>query len=237
MLSVVVAVHNAREYLELCLQSLVAHSKHLSEIVLVDDASSEETRSFIDGLRMDESLPIRLIKTRNPAHSWTNHSWNMGVQLATQPFVALVNSDVIVEENWDTPLIELLSEGFDCACPYLKTTSKPIKLLPYIEAIDPHMLQGSAFMFDNPRHLYDSPFPIPDFLTHWYGDRYLADYWNSENGIGFAPESLIAHAISKSSPQTPEYKAIISKDLINYENYTDTEETKVREHLGLLNES
>lgn len=232
MLTVIVPVHNALPHLKQTLNSLFTNSTVLSELVVVDDYSKTPTQNYI---RSITSPDIRVTLTRNPTHSWTNASWNTGVQLSTTPYIAILNSDILLSPDWDTHLLTTLQD-YDCACPYIEHNGQPAKLLPIIEEIDPDMIQGSCFMFRNPKHLLYSPFPIPSFLKHWCGDRYLADFWNSDmgEGIGFNPRAVIQHAVSQSAKtvKTNQYLEVIEQDVIAYENYTGKKETVVRREMG-----
>lgn len=145
-LSIVIPVFNALESLQITLKSVINNTDNLYEIILVDDYSDEPTRAFIDGLRLEDSLNCRLVKTRNPKHSWTNASWNIGVALATGEVIAILNSDISVSPHWDTELIKVLREH-TIACPYEIRNGELQKLDPLIERVDPGMLKGACYMF------------------------------------------------------------------------------------------
>jgi len=229
MLSVVIPIHNALPFLKKTLQSVLNTTDNLSELILVDDASDEETRVFIDTLRIAPGSPIRLIKTRNPEHSWTNASWNIGVKLATQRYIAVLNSDITLSPSWDTHLIELLRD-YSVACPQLSPTQK---LSPIIEEIDPGMIQGACFMFE--RDEKDYFFPGLLSATHWYLDRYIAKIANEYlSGVGFSPSAIISHAVSQSAKTTKpeEYDNVIKKDLFAWESFTGEREVVVRREMG-----
>jgi glycosyltransferase involved in cell wall biosynthesis len=220
-LSIVIPVFNAVEHLRITLQSVVNHTDNLYEIILVDDYSDEPTRAFIDGLRLNDDLDCRLIKTRNPRHSWTNASWNMGVSLATGDYIAILNSDISVSRHWDTALIKQLDTA-TIACPYEKKPDGSLqKLDPVIEKVDPKMLKGACFMFQA-QYKFDWLFPIPPYLTHWCGDNYLADRANRVNGVKFTEGATITHAITQSGRliKPEEYNRVCKQDVINYQVFS-----------------
>lgn len=215
-LSVVIPVYNALDCLKETLISVTYSTANLSEIILVDDHSREDTREFIETLRMGESLDIRLIKTRNPKHSWTNASWNMGVKLATQPYIAILNSDIILSSAWDDHLIASLQNQPTptIACPFEDRNGKLIKLDSLIEKHRPDMIAGSCFMFT--KESAKQLFPIPENLVHWCGDNYLAD----RSKVVFNKRATITHKISQSVRTIPPevYYPLVRKDVLSYQS-------------------
>lgn len=237
-LSIVIPVFNAFESLKITLQSVINNTDNLYEIILVDDFSDAPTRDFIDGLRLEDDLKCRLIKTRNPEHSWTNASWNMGVKLATGDYIAILNSDVSVSAHWDSALIEQLKTA-TIACPYEKKANGSLqKLDPIIEKVDPLMIKGACFMFES-QYKHDWLFPIPSYLTHWYGDRYLADRANRIKGVKFTYGAMITHAITQSGKLVKPklYLDTIYQDLLNYESFSGKDESLIKEELDKQRQS
>jgi glycosyltransferase involved in cell wall biosynthesis len=227
MLSIVLPVHNALDSLKITLESLI-QIPELSQLIIVDDYSSAPTKEFIESLVIAPNKNVHLIKVRNDSHSWTNASWNKGVELATRPYIAVCNSDVTF--NNFPPLQRLLSYS-TIACPYMQLSNNRLQRLdPLIERIDPFMIQGAFFVFK----LIDKDlFPVPPSLVHWYGDRYLADKANSLYGVSFSPVSTITHGVSHSAKEIPSdvYNERIFQDLLAYEALTGKDESLVREQI------
>lgn len=216
--SVVIPVFNSLNTLQKTIQSVLNNSDHLFELVLVDDFSDQPTQDFINSLQLDPKLEVRVTKTRNPKHSWTNASWNMGVRLATGDFIAVLNSDITVSPHWDTNLISMLDKKHcSIACPLEQRGSKQITLDPIIEKVDPHMIKGACFMFR--RQETKKLFPIPQELTHWCGDNWLADRANEARGVAFCAGAIITHAITQSGKLIDKklYHQITYNDVIAYQ--------------------
>lgn len=212
-------VFNALESVKKTLQAIVTNTDNLYEIIIVDDFSEEETRAFIDGLRLDDALEVRLVKTRNPRHLWTNASWNEGVFLATGDYIAVINSDIWVPRGWDTELMRLL-DGKHCsiACPLERKGESQIALDPLIEKVHPGMIKGACFMFR--RQETKKFFPIPEGLTHWCGDNYIADRaWEKGKGVTFCGGAIITHYITQSGRliDPEEYKKVCYNDVMQYQ--------------------
>jgi glycosyltransferase involved in cell wall biosynthesis len=202
----------------------------LYELIIVDDNSHEETRSFIDGLRMADNgkaSKVRLTKTRNVGHCWTNHSWRIGAKLATGDYIAICNSDIVFSDHWDSYLIDTLKTS-TIACPYEMKNGVLIDLDPTIKKIDPLMLKGPCFMFRTEDR--DDLFKFPDDIVHWYGDRAIADIANKKmSGVSF---NILAHIVHKTTSSGrlvdhDEYKRRIIADLKAYEKWSGRDESLI----------
>lgn len=229
--SIVIPVFNAVESLKLTLQSVINNTWGDFEVILVDDYSDEETRHFIDILHFDDSLNIRLIKTRNCKHSWTNASWNAGVALASGDYIAILNSDVTVSKNWNYYLRKTLCEA-TIACPMEETDKGAIDLDPVVKLVDAKMLKGACFMFE--RIDLELLFPIPNCLVHWCGDNYLADIANKERGVKFNPDATITHGITHSGRLIDKttYLKTCRKDVLTYQQMSGRDMSLVLKHMG-----
>ncbi len=96
--SVVIATHNRREALEVAIDSILSQSRPPSEIIIVDDASDDDTASFLESLgRFCGVISIKLHLLSN--NSGVSHCRNLGAQSATSPWLAFLDSDDTWEPN------------------------------------------------------------------------------------------------------------------------------------------
>ncbi|MFD7668421.1 glycosyltransferase family 2 protein [Streptomyces sp. NPDC059788] len=97
-MSVIIPAYNARDSLELCLLSL-AHQQaggavYTTEVVVVDDGSSDDTGKMVAGLAT--GLDIRYVhEPRTPA-SGRARARNIGLEAATGDLVVLLDADQVV---------------------------------------------------------------------------------------------------------------------------------------------
>lgn len=104
--SVVIVTYNNRNEIDACLRSLGAHSPG-AEIVVVDNMSSDGTADYIRGAYPS----VRLIESgRNDGFG---AGVNRGVRESHGAYVAVLNPDVEVQENWLQPLIDTLASHPD----------------------------------------------------------------------------------------------------------------------------
>jgi glycosyltransferase involved in cell wall biosynthesis len=219
-LSVIIPVFNYSP--QETIQSILK-TPELKELIIVDDCSTDpETVNFLNNLRLDPKLNINLIKVFLPKHSWTNNAWNVGVEHATQDYIAILNSDIILPEDWATTLIPHLN-NYTIVCPSLPGSP----LLPIIKEIDSKMIQGCCFMFKKED---DFLFPAPPTLKHWFFDRLLADRANAVNRVLISPTVIVTHKHSSSSPtKSLEYWKIVLDDAYQYEKITGKDESRIKE--------
>ena len=91
-ISVVIPVYNALSDLKVCLASLERTASGLYELILVDNASGDKTRRFLDGLK-----GVRVL--RNRSNLGFSKAVNMGLRAAQGEYLTVINSDVAFFEG------------------------------------------------------------------------------------------------------------------------------------------
>ena len=106
--SVIVCVYNRGTEVQGCLDSLLAMDHQDFEIVLVDDASTDDTPRQLEAFR--ETHPDKPITiTRNERNLGVSGARNAGLRVARGEFVFFTDSDCIVDRGWLTTLLHVLS--------------------------------------------------------------------------------------------------------------------------------
>jgi GT2 family glycosyltransferase len=102
--SVVILNFNGRKYLEQFLPSVVAATYSNMEIIVADNASTDDSLPFVRGAYPS----IRIIElTRN--HGYAG-GYNQALKQVQSDYYVLLNSDVEVEPGWIEPVIELMEK-------------------------------------------------------------------------------------------------------------------------------
>lgn len=97
-IDVIIPVYNALEDLKQCLKSIDrCLEKSLNQIIIVDDASDEETACWLD-LYAHRHSNVLLI--RNQDNEGFTKSCTRGIVASKTPFFVLLNSDTIVSHGW-----------------------------------------------------------------------------------------------------------------------------------------
>jgi glycosyltransferase involved in cell wall biosynthesis len=93
--SVVISVRNVEKHISKCVEALLDQSFRDFEIVLVDDASEDNTTKII------KSFDDKRIKVvRNMKHSGIAKSRNRGLKICSGKFVFFTDGDCIVSRDW-----------------------------------------------------------------------------------------------------------------------------------------
>lgn len=144
-LSAVVVTHNSARVIQDCLESVRRHLPD-SEIVVVDNASKDETR-----IRCEETVGTTLV--RNSANLGFGRACNQGAEAASGSHVLFLNPDVeLLEANVANVWVELAEEPFGLVGPLFGdgVSAGPLLLRDNYWPID---VLGHAFGPLRPREL------------------------------------------------------------------------------------
>lgn len=100
---IVVPIYEARQDVQLCVESVLRHANGDWRLILVDDASADE--ALLDFLRRTAEEHPRVVLLRNQTNSGFVVSANRGMRAAHGRDVLLLNSDTIVTEDFLSKLI------------------------------------------------------------------------------------------------------------------------------------
>jgi GT2 family glycosyltransferase len=109
--AVVILNWNGKKFLEQFLPSVIQYSKEVAEIVVADNASSDDSVSFIKANFPDVRLII------NQFNGGFSKGYNEALKQIDAEYYVLLNSDIEVTENWIDPVIRLMdSDPMIAAC-------------------------------------------------------------------------------------------------------------------------
>lgn len=93
LISVIVPVYNIKEYLERCVDSILAQTWENLEVLLVDDGSTDGTEKLVDRMKEKDGR-IRIFHKENGGSSSAR---NLGIREARGEYLGFVDSDDFVE--------------------------------------------------------------------------------------------------------------------------------------------
>lgn len=102
-ISIVVPVFNQLHFTKICLESLMATLHGETEIVVIDNGSSDGTSEYL-------SAYSNIIKITNSANLGCAAAWNQGVAASHSPWIAILNNDIILTVNWLEGLLDFAEE-------------------------------------------------------------------------------------------------------------------------------
>lgn len=228
-LSVVLASYNALDKMKETLQSLEENTYNDYELIIVDDISEEHVQKYIK--QYQPSRPnIKVKRTVVPKKKYTNGVWNLGVQLATGNYIAIINNDITFSKNWDLPLMATIAEeGTLLANPWQTDpwTSKPYDIDPLAGC----QIRGACYMLPA-RHAKQNVFPIPKDIIFWFGDNWVEE--KCKPHIKFVEESTIFHNLSVASNEENKKTNnslywIARGDAFAFEHHTGIDTSRLRD--------
>lgn len=112
--SVIIPAYNAVEYLKRCLPALRENDLDNVEVIIVDDASSDNLEGFLESSRhLSWVRVLRCARRGGPAAAR-----NLGASQASHPFLFFLDADVVLPHNcirWMRESIDLYSHREDVA--------------------------------------------------------------------------------------------------------------------------
>lgn len=109
LVSVIVLTYNNLEFTRACLKSLELHSHYPNwELVLVDNASSDDTPEFLRAYAQDRSWVKLILNDENTGFAAGN---NLGLQAAEGEYLVVLNNDTYVTDGWILDLIRHLKRN------------------------------------------------------------------------------------------------------------------------------
>lgn len=102
--SVVVPTFNRKQTLKTCIDSLLKNNFNDFEVIVVNDASTDKTKKYLNSIKSNKVKVIHNKKNLGPSESR-----NIGVKKAEYDIVVFIDDDCVADENW----IANLTKGFN----------------------------------------------------------------------------------------------------------------------------
>ena len=108
-ISIIISVYGQLEHTKRCLHELekTLSDKIRYEVIIIDDASKDETKEFLQTL----DRPFRIFFNENNQGFAKNN--NLGAEEARGEYLCLLNNDVFVQGNWLMPMLQVFKEKKD----------------------------------------------------------------------------------------------------------------------------
>jgi GT2 family glycosyltransferase len=100
---IVIPVWNMKKLTEQCVDSIARHTDFPYRLIIVDNASGEETRAYLDSLAKRKDMDVRLI--RNVENLGNSKAANQGIRASDAEYVCILDNDTLVMDHWLTEMI------------------------------------------------------------------------------------------------------------------------------------
>jgi GT2 family glycosyltransferase len=168
--SVVVPVYNQSQLTERCLNSLLAHSSFVNEVIIINNASQDNTMALLNDFQERFTrAKINFQVITNLENNGFGRASNQGVReflKGDAQYITILSNDTWLMPKWDTVLIDTIkAHRLDCAGPYFY--EKPFQdSLPEI---------ASAFIKRNKGRLRHHFTPMLIFYTRETAEKLSQD--------------------------------------------------------------
>lgn len=106
IVDLIVPVRDRWDLTRACLESIRAHTEPGYRVIVVDNASADDTR-------MLATSPLADVVLRNETPRNFAASINQAIQASTAPYVCVLNNDVVVGPKWLSSLLAVFAEAKD----------------------------------------------------------------------------------------------------------------------------
>ncbi|MCX5677921.1 MAG: glycosyltransferase family 2 protein [Candidatus Omnitrophica bacterium] len=108
---IIIPVWNQLSFTKDCIDSIRKNTPGEYGLIVIDNASGEETVNYLEGLKASGELPLRLI--RNSENLGFVRAVNQGMTASEAPFLCLLNNDTIVTKDWLKEMIAVADSSAD----------------------------------------------------------------------------------------------------------------------------
>lgn len=111
--SVIIPTHNRPDRIQTCLSYLLEQDYPNFEIVVVDNAPSDNTTAEVITEKYSDRPQVHYVREDRPGSAYAR---NTGMLAAKGKFLAFADDDVAIDTHWLTELMMAFSVGDDVAC-------------------------------------------------------------------------------------------------------------------------
>ncbi len=110
VVSIIVPSYNKAGFIKDTIESVLKQTNQNFEIVLVDDNSSDETRSILREFNGNEKIKIHL----NETNKGGNYCRNTGISMAKGKYIIFLDADDLMMENCIEQRLSFMEKNTDC---------------------------------------------------------------------------------------------------------------------------
>jgi len=139
--SVIIAAHNEEAFIERCVKAILAADYPLShlEVIVVDDASTDNTASVVSELRQQNSqLHLVKVKERHPYIAPKKYALEQGISSAAGDIIVTTDADCVPPPNWIPAIVSCFTPEIGIVGGFspLVAESKKNKFLSHFQLIE-----------------------------------------------------------------------------------------------------
>jgi glycosyltransferase involved in cell wall biosynthesis len=111
LLSIIIPVYNAKNYILLTLDSILKNDINCFEIIIIDDGSTDGSYEIIDSYIDELSSSLKKnIKLHSQINKGVSFTRNKGIEIATGQYIAFIDADDLISEQYVIKILEIINE-------------------------------------------------------------------------------------------------------------------------------
>jgi GT2 family glycosyltransferase len=196
--STIVITYNAKDDLKECLESLEKQAYKEKELIVVNDASTDDTLNFLKQYKNQTSMEMKVIS--NERNLGVAGARNVGIQHAAGDIIAFMDSDCVADQNWVLELVkgfkqkDIVAVGGSIFDGHISNIWELVRkghdYVAHSEGYVP-FIKGCNMSFKTnvlKKYMFN------DEIKYGYEDILLCDYLNNDGyRILYKPEAVVHH--------------------------------------------
>ena len=108
---IIIPIWNQLDYTRDCIEGILKNTAYPYRLILIDNASDDEMRRYLDGVKAKRPRDVELI--RNEENLGFVKAVNQGLKCSKEPYVCVLNNDTIPATSWLERLIDFAESHKD----------------------------------------------------------------------------------------------------------------------------
>lgn len=108
---IIILVWNLFDFSKACIESVLEKTNFDFHLIVVDNASAEPTKGYLNNLAQHEKGRVTLL--RNEENLGFIKAANQGIRATTAPYICLLNNDTLVTQGWLTEMVKVAQSRAD----------------------------------------------------------------------------------------------------------------------------
>lgn len=106
--SIIILTYNSTNFLDSCLESIFSLDFEDFELIIVDNASSDDTQKQLSKIIPPDNINLKIIlNSKNLGYGLGN---KVGIDNSKGDFIAIINPDVVLEKSWLKNIIKIIKQ-------------------------------------------------------------------------------------------------------------------------------
>ncbi len=108
---IIIPIWDQLEHTQTCIENIIKNTLYPYRLILIDNASGDDTRKYLESLKNRNPLDVELI--RNEENLGFVKAVNQGLKISSAPYICILNNDTIPAPGWLEKMIDFAIQHRD----------------------------------------------------------------------------------------------------------------------------